>query len=49
MDALLLQQFVVSDAGLQQNLPGSHWRTDQEYWLPTREMLLVSTEHNGRR
>lgn len=36
MDALLPQQFFdSSDAARQQNLPGEHWSTDQEYWLPT--------------
>lgn len=31
IDELSLQQFVVSDAARQQNLPGSHCKTDHEY------------------
>ena len=32
---LLPQQFVVSEAALQQNLPGSHCKTFHEYAFPT--------------
>lgn len=37
IDALFPQQLPVSDAALQQNLPGSHWRTFHEYWFPMNE------------
>lgn len=35
MVALLSQQFVLSDADRQQNLPSEHCNTLYEYWLPT--------------
>lgn len=48
IDELSPQQFSVSEPARQQNLPGSHCKTDHEYWLPTAFWLALYSDSKGR-